>query len=98
MPCYAETIVRIKYTRQHVKENSDLLIVWALGTYPIEREDNDIELVLFVPEDPDSRDPDSQAIFKKDCFFSVGGKIVPGQYGGNKRAKVITSWHVNFLL
>jgi hypothetical protein len=94
MPCCADTIVRIKYAKQHVKEKEeeeeDLLVVWAIGAYPVEGENYDIELVLFVPDDPTKRDPETQAIFKRDNFFSVGGKIVPGQYGGNKRAKVFT--------
>ncbi|CAG8736808.1 36572_t:CDS:2, partial [Racocetra persica] len=91
MPCYADTIVRIKYVKQNVKENSDLLVVWAIGAYPIEREDYDIELVLFVPVNSNDRDFETQAIFKKDNFFSVGGKIVPGYYNGNKRAKMTVS-------
>ncbi|CAG8850368.1 28213_t:CDS:2, partial [Racocetra persica] len=28
-------------------------------------------------------------IFEKDCFFSVGGKIIPGFYAGNKRLKIL---------
>jgi len=71
-----------------VKEDSDSVNVWALGTYPVGREDYDIELVLFVPVDLNNRDDDTQAVFEKDSFFSVGGKIVPGYYCGNKRAKV----------
>ncbi|CAG8777946.1 6426_t:CDS:2, partial [Racocetra persica] len=99
MPCYADTIVRIKYVKQNVKEDSDLLVVWAIGTYPIEREDYDIELVLFVPVNLNDRDFETQAVFEKDNFFSVGGKIVPGYYNGNKRAKmtVSTSTHVTIL-
>jgi hypothetical protein len=88
MPCYATTIVRIKYAKQNVKEGSDLANVWTLGTYPVGRKDYDIELVFFVPVDLNSRDDETQAVFEKDSFFSVGGKIVPGYYSGNKRAKV----------
>lgn len=45
---YANVIVRIKYVRQHVKENSNLLVVWTLSSYPMGREHNDIEMTLFV--------------------------------------------------
>ena len=88
MPCYTDTIVRIKYVKHHIKEDSDLLVVQALDTYPVECEDYEIELVLFVPANLNDRDSEVQAVFEKDKFFSVGGKIVPGLYGGNKRAKV----------
>lgn len=64
MLCYADMIVRIKYIKQHVKEDSDSLVVWALGAYPVEREDYNIELVLFVPVDLNSRDPETQAVFE----------------------------------
>ncbi|CAG8448880.1 14394_t:CDS:2 [Cetraspora pellucida] len=96
MPCYADTIVRIKYVKQNVNEDINSLIVWALGTYPVDSEDYDIEMSLFVPIDQADRDLDSQAVFIKDNFFSVGGKIVPGFYEGNKRAKmtVSTSTHL----
>ncbi|CAG8810272.1 7055_t:CDS:2, partial [Dentiscutata erythropus] len=65
------TIVRIKLMRQHVKEEANLLVVWALDTYPVEREDYDMSCAVFV----------------KDGFFSVRGKIIPGFYGGKKRMK-----------
>ncbi|KAF0548095.1 hypothetical protein F8M41_000152 [Gigaspora margarita] len=75
------------------------LVVWAFGTYPVEREDYDIEMSLFMPLNSDERDSETQAIFEKDNFFSVGGKIVPRFYNGNKRAKMIvsTSTHVTIL-
>ncbi|CAG8528274.1 26657_t:CDS:1, partial [Dentiscutata erythropus] len=63
MPCYADTVVRIKLARQHVKEDANLLVVWALGSYPVEREDYDIELSLFLSNNLDESDPESQAIF-----------------------------------
>ncbi|RIB25116.1 hypothetical protein C2G38_2166755 [Gigaspora rosea] len=101
MPCYADTIVRIKYVKQSVnkKGNSDLLVVWALGAYPVECEEFDIELVLFLPVDSSDRDPESQAVFEKDNFYSVGVKIVTGYFNGNKRAKmtVATSTHLKIL-
>ncbi|RIB14478.1 hypothetical protein C2G38_2195048 [Gigaspora rosea] len=55
------------------------------------REQNEIELVLFVPIKYDERDPETQAVFEKDCFYSVGGKIVPSFYGSNKRPKMTVS-------
>ncbi|KAF0516136.1 hypothetical protein F8M41_017153 [Gigaspora margarita] len=59
-----------------------------LGTYSVEREDYNIEIILFVPVSLDDRDPESQAVFVKDNFFSVGSKIIPRFYKENKRAKV----------
>ncbi|CAG8685529.1 23024_t:CDS:1, partial [Gigaspora rosea] len=44
-------------------------------------------MTLFVPVNLDDRDPETQAVFVKDNFFSVGGKIIPGFYEGNKSAK-----------
>ncbi|CAG8629824.1 13725_t:CDS:2, partial [Cetraspora pellucida] len=87
MPCYADTIVRVKVVRQTTKHESDLIIVWAIGVYPVGREDSEIEMVLFAPINYSDRDPETQAIFEKDGFYSVGGKIVPGYYGSNKRPK-----------
>ncbi|CAG8642430.1 15428_t:CDS:2, partial [Cetraspora pellucida] len=69
MLCYADTIVRIKYTHQTEKQDTKLLIVWDI------------------------------AIFEKDGFYSVNGKIVPEYYRGNKRPKmtVATSTGVTIL-
>ncbi|CAG8598007.1 5473_t:CDS:2, partial [Diversispora eburnea] len=90
-----------EFPDQHVKEKeeSDLLVVWALGTYPVGCEDCDIELVLFVLASLKDRDPEVQVIFVKDNFFSVGGKIVLGDYCGSKRVKITvsTSMHVIIL-
>ncbi|CAG8592632.1 27902_t:CDS:2 [Dentiscutata erythropus] len=72
MPCYADTIVRVKFVRQNAKEDTNLLVVWALGAYPVEREDYNIEMTSFLPLNLDDRDPESQAVFAKDNFFSVG--------------------------
>ncbi|RHZ77551.1 hypothetical protein Glove_176g34 [Diversispora epigaea] len=76
MPCYADE-----------KEDTKLLVVWALGSYPAGRDDYDIEMTLFAPVNMDDRDNETQAIFKKDNFFSVGGKIM----------MVSTSTHVTLL-
>ncbi|CAG8649678.1 6137_t:CDS:2, partial [Cetraspora pellucida] len=65
------TIVRIKFSKQNVKEESELISVWAVGTYPVGNEDCTIELVLFVLIDSEERDIDTQAIFEKDEFYSI---------------------------
>lgn len=89
MPCYADTIVRIKCVRKNEKSDGNLLVVWAIGVYPVEREDNEVEMVLFVPANYNERDHETQAVFEKDCFYSVCGKIVPSHYERIKRPKVI---------
>ncbi|CAG8759540.1 22931_t:CDS:1, partial [Gigaspora rosea] len=43
----------------------------AIGTYPIGLEDNEIEVVLYVPRNRDELDPDSQAMFRKDKYYSI---------------------------
>ncbi|CAG8614023.1 9942_t:CDS:2 [Cetraspora pellucida] len=81
------------------EKDTNLSVVWALGAYPVEREDYNIEMTLFVSNDLNDRDFETQAIFEKDNFYSAGGKIVPGYYEGNKKAKmtVSTSTHVMIL-
>ncbi|CAG8542775.1 5406_t:CDS:2 [Cetraspora pellucida] len=91
MPCYADTIVKIKYVHKTERNDSSLLVVWAVGVYPINCEDNEIEMVLFMLVNPDERDLETQAIFEKDGFYLVSGKIVPGFYEGNKRPKMPVS-------
>ncbi|RHZ81197.1 hypothetical protein Glove_123g99 [Diversispora epigaea] len=83
MPCYVDTIVRIKLVRCTERKNIKSLMVWAIGVYPFERENNEIEMVLFVPLALQNRDSETQAIFEQNNFYSVGGKIVPGYYGGS---------------
>ncbi|CAG8818704.1 9591_t:CDS:1, partial [Gigaspora rosea] len=48
------------------------LVMWALGTYPVERNDCKIEMVLFLPLESQERDLETQAIFERDGFYSVG--------------------------
>ncbi|CAG8507892.1 10937_t:CDS:2 [Cetraspora pellucida] len=91
MPCFADTIVRIKFSKQNVKKESRLISVWAVETYPVCNEDCVIELVLFVLIDSEERDIDTQAIFEKDEFYSVGGKIVPRKYNNDVRPKMTVS-------
>ncbi|CAG8795700.1 16424_t:CDS:1, partial [Racocetra persica] len=69
MSCNANTIVKIKVVRD--TEKDDLLVVWAISSYPVGDENSEIELILFVPVNFEERDPDSQAIFQKDEYFSV---------------------------
>ncbi|CAG8613888.1 23465_t:CDS:2 [Dentiscutata erythropus] len=61
--------------------------------------------IYYVKQNVSSKDPiyerdsETQAVFVKDNFFCVGGKIVPGFFEGKKRAKmtVSTSTHVTIL-
>ncbi|CAG8744025.1 11828_t:CDS:2, partial [Cetraspora pellucida] len=85
------TIVRIRFTKQSVKEDSGLISVWAVGTYPVGNEECMIELTLFVPIDNEERDSDTHAIFEKEELYLVGGKIVPGKYKDDVRPKMIVS-------
>ncbi|CAG8515024.1 2134_t:CDS:2 [Cetraspora pellucida] len=75
MPICADTIVKIKFVKQNEKDK--ILNIWAIGTYPV-NQDNEIELVLFLPKILDEKDPDTQntqVIFEKDEYFAVGGKF-----------------------
>ncbi|CAG8443176.1 16321_t:CDS:2 [Dentiscutata erythropus] len=60
------------------KPKIDFLVVWALGAYPVEQKDYNIEMSLFVPLNSEERDLEIQVIFEKDSFFCVGGKIILG--------------------
>ncbi|CAG8723790.1 9838_t:CDS:2, partial [Cetraspora pellucida] len=99
MSCYTNMIVRVKYVKQYKKEDVNLLVVWALGTYSVKHEDYNIEMMLFLPISLDNRDFETQAVFKKDSFFSVDGKIVTVYYSTNHRIKmtVLTSTHVSIF-
>ncbi|CAG8568473.1 19764_t:CDS:2, partial [Gigaspora rosea] len=76
MPCYASTIVRIKFVKKYEKEDTNFVRIWAIGGYPIECKDYDIDMTLFVPVDLNARDLETQAVFEKDNFYCVGGKIM----------------------
>ncbi|CAG8550361.1 20910_t:CDS:2 [Cetraspora pellucida] len=89
MPCNADSIVKIKVTKETIKEK--LLVVWAIGVYLVGIEDCEIELILFVPVKTEERDPAMQAIFERDEYFSVGGKIVPDYYNKNFRPRMTVS-------
>ncbi|CAG8465006.1 25300_t:CDS:2 [Dentiscutata erythropus] len=65
MPCYTDMIVRVKFVRQGEKST------WAIGAYPVGREDSEIELVLFVPSNSDGYNLETYAVLKKDGIYSV---------------------------
>ncbi|CAG8715835.1 9774_t:CDS:2 [Dentiscutata erythropus] len=48
MPCCVDTIVKINQVRQTDKEETKLTIVWAIGIYPIESEDREMEIYYSV--------------------------------------------------
>ncbi|CAG8495904.1 25553_t:CDS:2 [Gigaspora rosea] len=91
MPCFATTIVKISQVRLYVKDEINSAVVWAVGNYPIEQETNSMVIIMFVPIDPNKRDPDSQAVFEKDHYYVVSGKIVPEIYRGIKKVKMTIS-------
>ncbi|CAG8549577.1 5996_t:CDS:2 [Cetraspora pellucida] len=98
MPCYADTIVKIKHVRQK-ESNNQTMSVWAIGTYPIGRDDNEIELTIYVPVNSAECDQETQAIFKREEYYSVGGKIIPSCYAGITRPKmtVTASTHLTIV-
>ncbi|CAG8535433.1 22525_t:CDS:2 [Dentiscutata erythropus] len=99
MPCYADTIIKIKHAKRNEKEDVKVPSVWALVTYPPGHNDKEIEVTLFLPINQDERDPELQAIFKRDEYYSVGGKIVPGSYNGKIKPKmtVAVSTHITIV-
>ncbi|CAG8771233.1 5175_t:CDS:2 [Cetraspora pellucida] len=88
MPSHIDTIVKITQVRQSFKEELKLMVVWAIGVYPVGSEDREMEMVLFVPIDDEERDPNTQSVFEKNEFYSVGGKVVSESYNGNLRLKM----------
>ncbi|CAG8758624.1 9907_t:CDS:2, partial [Racocetra persica] len=48
----------------------------AIGAYPVESEDCEMVMVLFVPINDDGRDPNTQSIFEKNEYYSVGEKVI----------------------
>ncbi|CAG8736492.1 9936_t:CDS:2, partial [Cetraspora pellucida] len=88
MPCYADTIVKVNQVRQTCNEDSKLFAVRAVGVYPIESEDCELDMTLFIPMNDEERDPNSQSIFETNEYYCVGGKIVLGSYNGNLRLKM----------
>ncbi|RIB12187.1 hypothetical protein C2G38_2201347 [Gigaspora rosea] len=89
MLCYLDTIIKIKHVKQNETKDTKSISVWAIGSYPIGLKDNDIEVVLYVPRNHDEQDPDLQAMFRRDEYYSVGGKIILNHY-----ARFATSTHL----
>ncbi|CAG8749835.1 23612_t:CDS:2, partial [Gigaspora rosea] len=78
----------IKYVHTYENKNDrDSMIVWAIGAYPVDHEDSEVEIVSFISTNPAERDPETEAVFKRDGFYSIGGKIIPAYYGDVKRPK-----------
>ncbi|CAG8734232.1 4361_t:CDS:1, partial [Cetraspora pellucida] len=77
----------INQTQQTVKENIGSIIIWVIGTYSVEHEDNNIKLVMFILVNPNDKNPDNCAIFEKNEHYAISGKIMPKYYHGTKRPK-----------
>ncbi|RHZ81778.1 hypothetical protein Glove_117g431 [Diversispora epigaea] len=67
-----------KVVRKTEKKDLKLVVVWAIGVYPVDREDNEIEIVLFVPINPKESDPETQVIFEKDGFIQLAERLCLG--------------------
>ncbi|CAG8631743.1 15291_t:CDS:2 [Cetraspora pellucida] len=95
MPCNVDTIVKVNQVRQSYKEDTKLFVVWAIGAYPVESEDCEMEMVLFISTNHEERDPNSQSIFEKNEYY-CGGKVVPRNYNVKLRLKmtVASSTHI----
>ncbi|CAG8729511.1 19338_t:CDS:2 [Gigaspora margarita] len=59
----------------------------SIRTYPIGLKDNEVEVVLYVLCNHDEWDPDSQAMIRRDEYYSVGGRIILNRYARNVRPK-----------
>ncbi|CAG8676140.1 23496_t:CDS:2, partial [Gigaspora rosea] len=96
MPCCIDTIVKIIQVCQTDKDELNLTVVWALSTYPVESEDHEMEVSLFVPVNEVERDPNAQSVFVKGEYYSICGKVVPSTYNGKFRLKMtaISSTHL----
>ncbi|CAG8720207.1 5197_t:CDS:1, partial [Cetraspora pellucida] len=57
------------------KEESKLMVVWAIGVYPVGSEDCEIEMVLFLSIDDEERDPNTQLVFEKNDFTVLEEKL-----------------------
>ncbi|CAG8811986.1 23069_t:CDS:2, partial [Gigaspora rosea] len=51
MPCHADTIVKVNQVRQTCNEDSKLVTIRAVGAYPVESEDCELDMALFIPLD-----------------------------------------------
>lgn len=97
MPCHADTIVKANQVRQTCNEDSKLVTIWAVGVYPVESEDCELDMALFIPLESEERDPNTQSIFENNEYYSISGKIVLGNYNGNLRLKVCRLLYVFFV-
>ncbi|CAG8682056.1 19848_t:CDS:2 [Dentiscutata erythropus] len=99
MPCYIDTIVRIIQVCLTDREDLNLTIVWATGVYPLESEDRELDLVLFVLIKDDEKDPNTQAIFVKNEHYCISGKVVFEIFNNNFKLKmtVSTSTHITIM-
>ncbi|CAG8806550.1 16721_t:CDS:2, partial [Dentiscutata erythropus] len=97
MPCYADTIVKVNQVHQTCNKDSKLFAIRAVGVYPIESEDCELDMTLFIPMNDKEKDPNLQSIFETNEYYCVGGKIVLGFYNGNLRLKmtVASSTHLS---
>ncbi|CAG8785633.1 27826_t:CDS:2, partial [Dentiscutata erythropus] len=80
-------LVRIKHIKKYEKEDAKYTRVWAIGKYLIEQENNNNEMTQFVLTNIDERDLETQAVFEKNNFYSVGDKIMT----------ILTSTHLTIL-
>ncbi|CAG8572136.1 20490_t:CDS:2 [Dentiscutata erythropus] len=48
MPCYLDTIIKIKYVKQNKTKDAKSISVWAIGMYPVGHKDKEIEVVLKI--------------------------------------------------
>ncbi|CAG8687693.1 14647_t:CDS:2, partial [Dentiscutata erythropus] len=96
MPCHGDTIVKINQVRQTCNDDSKLIAIRAVGVFPVESDDRELDLSLFIPMNDEERDPNSQSIFELNEYYCVGGKVVLGSYNGNLRLKmtVASSTHL----
>ncbi|CAG8470162.1 21836_t:CDS:2 [Cetraspora pellucida] len=78
-----DNVGKLQFLENVIVEKVEMLGLWAIGTYSVGREDNEIEVILYVPCHHVDRDLESQAIFKRDEYYSVSGKIVSNYYSGN---------------
>ncbi|CAG8689987.1 9141_t:CDS:2 [Cetraspora pellucida] len=97
MSCYADTIIKVNQVRQTCNEDSKLFAVQAVGVYPIESEDCELDMTLFILMNDEERDPNSQSIFETNEYYCVGRKIMLGSYNRNLRLKmtVASSTHLS---
>ncbi|CAG8781883.1 16236_t:CDS:2, partial [Gigaspora margarita] len=57
-------------------------------------DNSEIEMTMYVPINSADHDPNTQAIFKREEYYSIGGKIISTSYA---KMKVSTLTHLSFL-